>query len=149
MLQQKYRSSLTVQALGLLLRYGIARFGLPGAITVVVVINFILRLMLAARFTRVIGAKLRDLALLKDVGKVALASAVAAISCLFVRSIIMASGARPLAVLVVCFAVFGVLYLGAIFLLGMATTDEREKVRHGVARLQQFVYLGRSANSVS
>jgi hypothetical protein len=97
MLQQKYRSSLTVQALGLLLRYGIARFGLPGAITVVIVINFILRLMLAARFTRV--------------------------------------------VLVVCFAVFGVLYLGAIFLLGMATTDEREKVRHGVARLSSTYTL--------
>lgn len=129
--------------------YGISRFGLPGAITVVVVINFILRLMLAARFTRVIGAKARDLVLLKDLGKVTLASAVAAISCLFVRSVIMASGARPLVVLVVCFAVFGVLYLGAILLLGMATTDEREKVRHGVARLQQFVYLGRSANSVS
>jgi hypothetical protein len=36
-----------------------------------------------------------------------------------------------------------------MFLLGMATTDEREKVRHAVARLQQYVYLGRSANSVS
>ena len=131
------------------LSYGIGRFGLTGAISVVVGINFVLRLMLAARFTRVIGAKMRDLVLLKDVGKVALASAVAAISSLFVRSVITLVGASSFKVLVFCFAVFAVIYLGAILLLGVATSDERDKVRKGVVRLQQFVYLGRSANPVS
>ena len=128
----------------LALWYCIGRFGLTGAIGVVVGINFVLRMVLVARFTRVIGAKLRDLVLLKDVGKIGLASTVAALSCLFVRTAM--TGARPLVVLVVCFAAFGVIYLGAILLLGVATTDERQKVRHGVARLQQFVYLGRSAS---
>ena len=122
--------------------YGIAQFGLAGAITVVVGINFILRTLLAARFTKVIGAKLSDLMLLKDVGKVALASAVAALSCVFVRSLMTAGGASALVVLVVCFAVFAVIYLGAILLLGIATSDERAKVKQGVVRLKlSFVKL--------
>src|SRR5690242_15943512 len=52
--------------------YGVTRFGLVGAITAVVVVNFVLRIVLAARFSVVLGAKWRDVALFKDVGKVAL-----------------------------------------------------------------------------
>ncbi len=129
--------------------YGISRFGLIGAISVVVGINFLLRVVLAAKFSSVLGANPRDLLLLKDVGKVAVASAAAGLLCLFVRSLMMASGPRPLIILVVCFTVFAIVYLLAILLLGVPTSDEREKVRRGVERLQQFVYLGRSANSVS
>lgn len=126
--------------------YGIASFGLIGAIGVVVAINFVLRVVLAARFSRVLGAGVRDLLLLKDVGKIAAASIVAGLLCLFVRSMLIASGTRPIIVLVVCGATFAVVYLPAILLLHVPTSDEREKVRRGVER---FVYLRRSANSVS
>jgi O-antigen/teichoic acid export membrane protein len=129
--------------------YGISRFGLIGAISVVVLINFLLRVVLAARFSRVLGAGFRDLLLLKDVVKVAIASIVAGVVCLFVHSMLIASGARPFVILVVCSAVFASIYLPAILLLRVPTSDEREKVRRGVGRLQQFVYLRRSANSVS
>lgn len=127
--------------------YGISRYGLLGAITVVVIINFLLRAVLAMRFSRVLGTTWRDVLLLKDVGKVAVASAVAALLCLFARSFV--ADAKPLIILVVCFAVFGAVYVLAILLLGVLTSDEREKIRQSVERLQQFVYLRRSANSVS
>ena len=125
--------------------YSVSNFGLIGAISVVVVINFLLRVVLAARFSRVLGVKLRDGLLLKDVAKIAVATAVAGLLCLFVRSLMIASGTRPFFVLVVCGATFAAVYLPAILLLGVPTSDEREKVRRGVARLQQF---GRRAESV-
>jgi O-antigen/teichoic acid export membrane protein len=129
--------------------YGIGRFGLIGAISVVVLINFVLRVVLAARFSRVLGARFHDLLLLKDVVKVAVASVVAGVVCMFVHSMMITNGARPFVVLVVCSAVFASIYLPGILLLRVPTSDEREKVRRGVGRLQQFVYLRRSANSVS
>ena len=129
--------------------YGISRFGLIGAISVVVGINFLLRVGLATKFSRVLGANLRDLLLLKDVGKLAVASAIAGLFCLFVRSLIIASAPRPLIILIVCFTTFAAVYLMAVLLFGIPTIDEREKVRRGFERLQQMVYLRRSANSVS
>lgn len=126
----------------IMLWLAISRFGLIGAISVVVGINFLLRVVLAIRFTRVLGTKMRDLLLLKDVGKVALATAVASSVCLFVHSLIKVGGARPLTILVVCFASFVAVYLLAILLLRVVTTEERERVRRGIERFQQFVYLG-------
>ncbi len=126
--------------------YGISSFGLIGAISVVVMINLLLRLALAARFSRVLGAGLRDLLLLKDVVKIAVASVVAGLLCLFVRSMLIANGTRPFILLVICSIAFAAVYLPAILLLQVPTSDEREKVRRGVERV---VYLRRSANSVS
>lgn len=128
--------------------YGISRFGLVGAISAVIAINFILRVLLAVRFSRVLGMKLKDLWLLLDVGKVALAAAVAGLFCFFVRSAIMAGGARPLTIMVGCFMVLVAIYLPAVMLLRVPTADELQKVRRSIARLQQFVYQRRSAESV-
>ena len=130
----------------LALWYGIPRFGLIGAISVVVGINFLLRVLLAARFSRVLGLNRSDLWLFKDVAKLALASAIAGLLCLAVHSII--TGSVPLVVLVVCFTAFAAVYVSMILLLRVPTSDERDKARSGVARLQHFVYVGRSANSV-
>jgi len=129
--------------------YGITRFGLIGAISVVVINNFLLRIILAVRFSRVLGVVWRDLLLLKDVAKLGIASAVAAFICVIVRSLLMANNHRPLLVLALCSAVFGAVYLVGVLLFGVPTRDEREKVRHGVERLQRFVYLRRSANFIS
>jgi len=104
--------------------------------------------MLAFRFSRVLGASLRDLTLFNDVGKLAMAATVVGLLCLFLRSIMIARGLAPLIILMVCFAVFAAMYPPAILLLGVPSSDERDKVRRGVARLQHFVYVGRSANSV-
>ncbi len=129
--------------------YGISRFGLIGAISVVVIVNFLLRVVLAVRFGRVLGANLKDLLLLKDVGKLAIASAIAGLLALLVRSVINAGEPKPLTVLVVCFAVFATAYLAMVLFFGVPTGDERNKVRRSVERLQQFVFLRRSADSIS
>jgi hypothetical protein len=129
--------------------YGVSRFGLIGAISVVVLINLLLRLVLAVKFGRVLGAQLRDLSLFKDVAKVALASAAAGLLCLFVHSIVLARVSSPLVILIICFAVFSATYIGAILLLAVPTSDEREKLRQQLERLQQLIYPRRSANSVS
>jgi O-antigen/teichoic acid export membrane protein len=128
--------------------YGVTRFGLVGAITAVVIVNFLMRVVLAARFSIVLGAKWRDIALFKDLGKVALASGVAGLVAFLVHSMIATSGMRPFFVLVICGSVFMAVYLPAILLLRIPTSDEWDKVRSGVGRLQQFVYLRRSADSV-
>jgi hypothetical protein len=94
----------------------------------------------------VLGATLRDLTLFKDVGKLAMASAVVGLLCLFVRSLLIAGGFGSLMILTICFVVFAALYLTAILMMGIPTRDERLKVRRGVERLQQFVYVGGSAN---
>src|SRR5687767_14534084 len=75
----------------------ISRFGLVGAISVVVGMNLILRLALALRFSRVLGANLRDLKLFRDVGKVAIASVVAGVLCFLLRSVMIAGNSRPAA----------------------------------------------------
>jgi O-antigen/teichoic acid export membrane protein len=118
----------------------ISRFGLIGAISVVVAMNFVLRVVLVFRFSKVLGAKLSDLRLFKDVGKVGIASAVAGVLCLMVRSMIMTNQARALTVLAGCFLVFASVYVGVILMLGVATNDEREKMRRGFERLHQLVY---------
>jgi O-antigen/teichoic acid export membrane protein len=119
--------------------YGISSFGLLGAISVVVVINFLLRVVLAARFSRVLGANLKDLLLFKDVGKLALASVFAGLLCLVVRSLALGNGYRPLVTLIICAGTFAAAYVPAVLLLRVPTSEERDKVRRGVERLQRFV----------
>ena len=128
--------------------YAISRFGLVGAISVVVAVNFILRGLLLVRFSQVLGMKLTDLWLLLNVAKVALAAAVAGLFSLFVRSMIV-GGATSLMVMSVCFLVFAAIYLPAIMLLRVPTPDEREKVRGSISRLHQFAQLRRSADFTS
>ena len=118
----------------------ISRFGLLGAVSVVVGISIVGRVAMAIRFGRVLGARPRDARLLKDVGKVAIASVAAGVLCFFARSLIMSSYPRPLFVLAGCFIVFATVYAGAILTLGVATNEEREKMRSGVKRLHQSVY---------
>jgi O-antigen/teichoic acid export membrane protein len=119
--------------------YGISSFGLLGAISVVVIINFLLRVVLAARFSRVLGANLADLLLFKDVGKLALASVFAGLLCLVVRSLALGNGYRPLVTLIICAGTFAAAYVPAVLLLRVPTSEERDKVRRGVERLQRFV----------
>lgn len=113
----------------------ISRFGLIGAISVVVGMNLVLRLALVFRFSRVLGATLQDLELFKDVGKVAIASIVAGVLCFLVRSVMIAGNPGPLLILVACFIAFAAVYGVAFLLLGVATDDERKKVRRGFDRI--------------
>ncbi len=129
--------------------YGISHFGLVGAVSVVVLINLLLRVVLAAKFIGVLRVKARDVLLFKDIGKLMLASTVAGLATVSVRSLSLSGGTRHIVVLLICASVFGLIYLTSVVLLRVATADEREKARRGVERLQQYVFQGRSANPVS
>src|SRR5688572_1673041 len=120
--------------------FAVSRFGLIGSISVVVGVNLILRLVLMLRFSKVLGAKPSDLKLFKDVGKVAIASVVAGVLCFLVRSLIMVNYSSPIIILAGCFLVFATVYVGVILMLGVATNDERDKIRLVYERLQHLVY---------
>jgi O-antigen/teichoic acid export membrane protein len=127
--------------------FGVARFGLLGAIGTVVLVGVLERVALLAKFARVLEVKSRDLRLFKDVCKVAAASAVAAFAAALVRALLV--GVKPFFVLAACAAAFGVVYLAAVLLLRVVTEDEFELVRARAARLQRRIYWKRAADPLS
>src|SRR6185295_15987195 len=125
-----------IAALSVALWFGTSRFGLIGAITIVVIFNLIERLVVAAKVSRILGVSRRDLGLLNDVAKLALAALFAAAATWMVHSNILESG--PFVSLAVCGLVFGVAYIAAILLLGVPTTEEREFLERRIARLPRL-----------
>jgi len=114
---------------------GTARYGLIWAISVVVGVNFIGRTATWIKIGSMLSIRLRDIMLLKDVGKVAISSLIAAVITAFVRTAI--HGLRPFGMLVVCAAVFGVIFLAGILLLGLPTIEERGYFKRQLARLSR------------
>lgn len=110
-----------------------SRFGLVGAISVVVAVSIIGRVATWIKIGRVLGISLRDVALLKDVGKVAIAAAIAAVITAFVRSLM--HGLVPMGMLIVCASVFGVIFLALILLLGLPTLEEGTYFKRLLSRL--------------
>ncbi|HLL74945.1 MAG TPA: lipopolysaccharide biosynthesis protein [Pyrinomonadaceae bacterium] len=119
------------------------RLGLVGVITVAVGLSLAERIITAARAASVVGATWRDAALLKDVGRVALAALAAAVVTLLARS--LAAGARPFVVLVVCAAVFAPVYVACVWLFGAVTAEEREMLARKAALLRRAAPRGRRA----
>ncbi|HEV2706423.1 MAG TPA: oligosaccharide flippase family protein [Pyrinomonadaceae bacterium] len=130
--------------------FGVLRFGLVGAIAVVVAINLVERAATSLKFGRVIGIRAGDVLMLIDVGKLALASALAAVAAFVTRAMVVQGGVRPLFVLVVTGSVFAVVYLAAVWLLGVPDDDERASLRRRVVRLQRRTQEGvRAAHPLS
>lgn len=127
--------------------FGVARFGLLGAVGTVVLIGIAERLALLAKFGRVLEVSRRDLPLLRDVGKVAVASITAAAAAAVVRAFM--PGIKPFFVLAACGVAFGLAYVGALLLLKVVTEDELEAVRERAARLRQRVYWKRTADTLT
>lgn len=123
--------------LGVLLVAGLwfatTRFGAVGAITVVVGITVTERIVTAIRFGRILGVTRKDIGLLTDVGKVALAAAAAALLAAIVRLPIRDQ--KPLIVLFACGIVFSLAYLAGILLAGVATPEEKDFVRRKITAL--------------
>jgi len=102
---------------------GTGRFGLIWAISVVVGVNIIGRAATWIKIGSILGIRWRDIALLKDVGKIALAATTAAVITAFVRAV--AHGLPLIGMLAVCAAVFGVVFSTGVVLLGLPTIEER------------------------
>jgi O-antigen/teichoic acid export membrane protein len=112
---------------------GTSRFGLIWAISVVVGVSIIGRAATWIKIGGVLGMRFRDVALLKDVGKIAIAATIAAVITAFVRSLIR--GLVPIGILIVCASVFGVIFLAGILLLGLPSLQERSYFKMLLARL--------------
>jgi O-antigen/teichoic acid export membrane protein len=119
------------------------RYGLPGAIAVMVCASVADRVVEALKAWSIVGVTGRDAVLLKDLGKIALAAAGAACAAAGVR--LFVAGARPFYVLAACGVVFGVAYLALLLALGVPTPEERELVRGKLGLLQRLRLLLRRA----
>ena len=134
--QRNFLPKLYAALVGLLfvaLWLGTSRFGLIWAIAVVVSVNFIGRAATWIKIGSMLNIHFRDLALLKDVGKIALAAALAAVGTAFMRTWIL--GQKPFVMLVVSAAVFGVIFLAGVLLLGLPTLEERGYFKRLLSRL--------------
>ena len=108
--------------------------GLTAAIATTVGMSLLITLILAFRVGRTLGVTWHDVALLKDVGKLTVAAAAAGFVTAALRLAIV--GARPLIVLVLCNLGFLAIYLAAVLLLGVPTTEERERLGRRIAGFQ-------------
>ncbi len=113
--------------------FGTTRFGLVGAISAVVIVTVTERIVMAIRFGRILGVSRKDLVLLTDVGKLALAAAGAALLTAAVRLPLRRQ--KPLVVLLACGIVFSLAYLGGVLWAGILTQEEKDLVRRKIAVL--------------
>lgn len=136
--------AVTIVLLFAALWFATDRFGLVGAITVMVCASAADRLIEAFKAWSIVGVTRRDAWLLKDVGKIGLAAASAACAAAAVRLLVV--GARPFLMLAACGVVFGCAYLALVWLLGVPTPDEREALRGRLGVVQRFCWWRRAAN---
>lgn len=107
----------------LFLWIGTTYFGLVGAIGAVVVVNCTERIVTGIRFGRVAGVTRSDLSLVKDLGKLGVAAAGAALVAAIIRANILA--AKPLIILLVCGAAFTTVYILGVLLLRIPSLEEK------------------------
>jgi len=113
--------------------FGTTRFGLVGAISAVVLVSVTERTVMAVRFGRLLGVGRKDLLLLKDIGKLAIAAAGAGLVAAGVRLLLL--GARPLVILIACGMTFSLVYLCTVWMEGVLTTEEKDLVQRKLAVL--------------
>jgi O-antigen/teichoic acid export membrane protein len=112
---------------------GTAHFGLLGAISSVVLVTVIEKVVMAVKFGRILGVNRHDFVLLRDIGKLAVAAASAGLAAEGVRWLLR--DARPLVILMACGIVFSLAYLGAVWLAGVLTREEKDLVQRKIAAL--------------
>jgi O-antigen/teichoic acid export membrane protein len=130
--------SVTVVLLFLALWFGTLRTGLVGAISIMVAFSLADNFIETFKAWSIVGVTWRDAALLKGVGKVALAAGAAGVLTALARAVLVGAEARPLVVLAACAAVFGVVYVAAVLLLGVIKPGERDALRRHFEALQRL-----------
>lgn len=133
---------LTIVVLFAGLWFGTKYFGLLGAITVMVSVNLVDRLIEGGKACRIVNVRWRDIRLLKDVGKLAVASLAAASLTAIARMFLI--GQRPFVVLALCGVVFALCYAVFMLALSIPTSEEREQFRGVFGSLLQSAGRKRS-----
>jgi O-antigen/teichoic acid export membrane protein len=134
--------AVTIVVLFTALLFGTKYFGLVGAISVMVGVSIVDRLVEAMKAWRIVNVTWRDISLIKDVGKVAVAALAAGSLTAVVRVFVM--GQRPFLLLVVCGVAFGCFYASFIWLLGVPSVEEREAIRSKFANVQRVILSKRT-----
>jgi O-antigen/teichoic acid export membrane protein len=129
-----------VSALILVMWLWTRQLGLIGVIAVVVSIGVLERAITIFHFGRLLGVTRKDFYLLKDIGKLALASLVAALACAAVRLFIVS--AAPFIVLAVCGTVFAIVYVVAVLGLRVLSREEYQQIREKLANRLPASWLG-------
>jgi len=127
----------TIVVLFAALVFGARYFGLVGAISAMVGVTIVDRLIEAIKAWRIVNVTWRDIVLLKDVGKVAVATLAAGSITAVVRLLVL--GQRPFIVLSICGVAFGCLYATLVWLLGIVSPDEREAIRQKFASMRRRI----------
>ena len=113
--------------------FGTSRYGLIWAISSVVGVSIIGRTATLTKVFTILHVRWRDIVLLRDVGKIAIAAAVSGIATAFVR--MASNGLPPLSMLAGCALFFGVVFLASVLLLGVPTIEERNYFKRKLSRL--------------
>jgi O-antigen/teichoic acid export membrane protein len=136
-----------VAVLFIALVFATNHFGLVGAITAVVAVSVIERLVSAIKSGSILGVKARDIFLLKDVGKLATAAIAAGLVTVVVRWLLL--GTRPFFILLVCGGVFFLIYIAASVGMGILSFEERKAIKQRAAFLHRFTFWKRSPDALS
>jgi len=112
---------------------GTLLFGPVGAISAVMLVATTERIVAAIRFGRILGVSRKDLVLLKDVGKLAVAAAAAGLVAEGVR--LLLREVQPLIVLMACGVVFALVYLCSVWFAGILTPEEKDLLQRKIAVL--------------
>jgi O-antigen/teichoic acid export membrane protein len=118
-----------------------AQHWLLGAIVVMVGVGLVDRLTVSVMLARVLHVGWRDLALFRDVAKLAAAAGIAGLLAAGVRLVVAEAG--PLAVLAASSAVLGIAYVVSVRALGVPTVSERHAVRERALAMLLRVGLDR------
>jgi O-antigen/teichoic acid export membrane protein len=126
-----------------------ARYSLVGAVAVVVGVTLLERLVLTVRAARILGLSWRDLRRFGDVVRLGGAAGIAGVATYITRGVLMAGGLTvPLVLLMICSAVFAVVWVGAVFLLRVPTPAERHVVREWLTHLHRVVPWRSAADAI-
>jgi O-antigen/teichoic acid export membrane protein len=137
--------AVTIVLLFCALWFATSRYGLVGAITVMVCASAADRLVEAFKAWSIVGVTRRDAVLLKDVGKIGVAAVAAGGAAAAAR--LLVAGARPFYVLLACGVVFGCVYVALVFALGVPTAEERGMARGKLGAVQRLRWRRRAADT--
>ena len=121
-----------VGALMIALSLSTRQLGLIGVISLVIAAGVLERVVAAIHFGKLLGITRREISLIRDFGKLALASASAALAAEAVRR--LSGAATPLVVLLASGAAFSALYLSVLHLLRFLSNQEIVQIRETVGR---------------
>jgi O-antigen/teichoic acid export membrane protein len=129
--------------------FGTRRVGLIGVISLVVLTNLLERIVVAVRCGKALGMTWGQLALFRDVGKLACAAACAALATALVRAFVV-EAMPPFFVLAICGVVFACVYLAGVWLFGILSPEERGGAGRALRTLQRrTTHWRRAANDVA